>query len=133
MIEVSSGGDQFPELRILAGHIGVPWLGEMLSLVKYDTSAYKVIRYPKDLVDYMRRSNRQKVLFGSNHPFWPACECLADFDKLGLSEKAATLFLADNAKTSSSSTKSSARALAGSDRSQAVKEYRHAVDDRAQA
>ena len=87
MIEVSSGGDQFPELRILAGHIGVPWLGEMLSLVKNDTSAYKVIRYPKDLVDYMRRSNRQKVLFGSNHPFWPACECLADFDKLGLSEK----------------------------------------------
>ena len=133
MIEVSSGGDQFPELRILAGHIGVPWLGEMLSLVKNDTSAYKVIRYPKDLVDYMRRSNRQKVLFGSNHPFWPACECLADFDKLGLSEKAATLFLADNAKTSSSSTKSSARALARSDRSQAVKEYRHAVDDRAQA
>ena len=133
MIEVSSGGDQFSELRILAGHIGVPWLGEMLSRVKNDTSAYKVIRYPKDLVDYMRRSNRQKVLFGSNHPFWPACECLADFDKLGLSEKAATLFLADNAKTSSSSTKSSARALAGSDRSQAVKEYRHAVDDRAQA
>ena len=91
MIEVSSGGDQFPELRILAGHIGVPWLGEMLSLVmKYtnvfiDTSAYKVIRYPKDLVDYIRH----KVLFGSNHPFWPASECLADFDKLGLSEKAA--------------------------------------------
>ena len=89
MIEVSSGGDQFPELRILVGHIGVPWLGEMLSLVMNDTSAYKVIRYPKDLVDYMRRSNRQKVLFGSNHPFWPASECLADFEKLGLSEKAA--------------------------------------------
>jgi predicted TIM-barrel fold metal-dependent hydrolase len=44
----------------------------------------------------MRRSNRHKVLFGSNHPFWPASEYLADFDKLGLSEKAATLFLADN-------------------------------------
>jgi hypothetical protein len=51
MIEVSSGGDQFPELRTLAGHIGVPWLGEMLSLVMNDTSAYKVIRYPKDLVE----------------------------------------------------------------------------------
>jgi predicted TIM-barrel fold metal-dependent hydrolase len=95
---------EFPELRILAGHIGVPWLGEMLSLVmKYpnvfiDTSAYKVTRYPKDLVDYMHRSSRHQVLFGSNHPFWPASECLAGFDKLGLSEKAVMLFLADNAK-----------------------------------
>jgi predicted TIM-barrel fold metal-dependent hydrolase len=95
---------EFPELCILAGHIGVPWLGEMLSLVmKYtnefiDTSAYKVTRYPKDLLDYMHRSSRHQVLFGSNHPFWPASECLAGFDKLGLSKKAATLFLADNAK-----------------------------------
>jgi uncharacterized protein len=46
---------EFPELRIVGGHIGVPWLGEMLSLVmKYpnvfiDTSAYKVGRYPKEL------------------------------------------------------------------------------------
>jgi hypothetical protein len=32
----------------------------------------------------MRRSNRHKVLFGSNHPFWPVSECLADFDKLAL-------------------------------------------------
>ena len=95
----------FPELRILGGHIGVPWLGEMLSLVmKYpnvfiDTSAYKVSRYPKDLVEYMRGSNSHKVLFGSNHPFWPAGECIVGLDKLGLSEKATTLFLADNAKS----------------------------------
>ena len=95
----------FPELRILGGHIGVPWLDEMLSLVmKYpnvfiDTSAYKASRYPKDLVEYMRGSNSHKVLFGSNHPFWPAGECIVGLDKLGLSEKATTLFLADNAKS----------------------------------
>jgi predicted TIM-barrel fold metal-dependent hydrolase len=40
MIEVSSGGDQFPELRILADHIGVPWLGEMLSLVMEYTNVF---------------------------------------------------------------------------------------------
>ena len=89
MIEVSSGGDQFPELRILAGHIGVPWLGEMLSLVMKYANVFIDTSASKDLVDYMCRSNRHKVLFGSNHPFWPASECLADFDKLGLSEKAA--------------------------------------------
>lgn len=95
---------EFPELRIVGGHIGVPWLDEMLSLVmKYpnvfiDTSAYKASRYPRDLVDYMRGSSRHKVLFGSNHPFWPASECIVGIDNLGLSEKAKALFLADNAK-----------------------------------
>jgi uncharacterized protein len=83
----------------------VPWLDEMLSLViKYpnvfiDTSAYKVSRYPKELVDYMRRSNSHKVLFGSNHPFWPASDCLAGLDELDLNEKATALFLGDNAKS----------------------------------
>jgi uncharacterized protein len=95
----------FPELQILAGHIGVPWLEEMLSLaMKYrnvfiDTSAYKASRYPKELVDYMGRSDKHKVLFGSNHPFWPASDCLVGLDALGLSEKATALFLSGNAKS----------------------------------
>jgi uncharacterized protein len=94
---------EFPELRIVGGHIGVPWLDEMLSLVmKYpnvfiDTSAYKVSRYPRD-VNYIRESKTHRVLFGSNHPFWPAGECIEGIDKLGLSENAKTLFLTDNAK-----------------------------------
>jgi predicted TIM-barrel fold metal-dependent hydrolase len=95
---------EFPELRIVGGHIGVPWLDEMLSLLmKYpnvfiDTSAYKVRRYPKDLVDYMRGSKTHKVLFGSNHPFWPASGCIAGIDDLGLNDNAKALFLSENAK-----------------------------------
>jgi predicted TIM-barrel fold metal-dependent hydrolase len=65
---------EFPELRIVGGHIGVPWLDEMISLAtKYpnvyiDTSAYISARYPATLVDYVRGHGRRKVLFGSNHP-----------------------------------------------------------------
>ena len=72
------------------------------SSVKYpnvfiDTSAYKVSRYPKELVDYMRGNARHRVLFGSNYPFWPAGECIAGLDALDLgSAKAA--FLASNAQ-----------------------------------
>jgi uncharacterized protein len=51
-----------------------------------------------ELVDYMHRSNKHKVLFGSNYPFWPASDCLTGLDKLGLSEKATALFFGDNAK-----------------------------------
>jgi uncharacterized protein len=95
---------EFPELRIVGGHIGVPWLDEVLSLLmKYpnvfiDTSAYRVSRYPKDLVDYMRGSKTHKVLFGSNHPFWPPGECIAGIDDLGLNDNAKALFLSENAK-----------------------------------
>jgi predicted TIM-barrel fold metal-dependent hydrolase len=95
---------EFPELRIVGGHIGVPWLNEMLSLMmKYpniaiDASAYKVGRYPRELVDYMRGNPRHRVLFGSNHPFWPPAECIAGLDALGLDKQEQTAFLAGNAQ-----------------------------------
>ena len=37
------------------------------------------------------------MLFGSNHPFWPASDCLAGFDDLGLDDATAQAFLHDNA------------------------------------
>jgi predicted TIM-barrel fold metal-dependent hydrolase len=94
---------EFPDLRIVGGHIGFPWTTEMISLAtKYpnvyiDTSAYKVSRYPKELVDYLRAHGRQKVLFGSNYPAWPAKDCLEDFGSLNLDDETAALFLFENA------------------------------------
>jgi predicted TIM-barrel fold metal-dependent hydrolase len=64
----------FPELVIVAGHIGYPWTEEMIALArKYpnvyiDTSAYAVRRYPPELVSYLRSNGRGKVLFGTNYP-----------------------------------------------------------------
>jgi predicted TIM-barrel fold metal-dependent hydrolase len=94
---------EFPELRIVAGHIGAPWTGEMISLAtKYpnvyiDTSAYKASRYPPELVSYLRGHGRHKVLFGSNQPAWPAPDCLAGLDDLSLDDATRAAFLRDNA------------------------------------
>ena len=94
---------EFPELRIVGGHVGVPWLAEMVSLAtKYpnvyvDTSAYTAARYPAELVAYLRTNGRRKVLFGSNHPFWPAVDCLVALDGLGLDDATRRAFLHDNA------------------------------------
>ena len=94
---------EFPELRIVAGHIGYPWTAEMISLAtKYpnvyiDTSAYTARRYPAELVDYLRGHGRHKVLFGSNHPAWPASVCLAGLDDLGLEPDVERMFLRENA------------------------------------
>jgi uncharacterized protein len=94
---------EFPELRIVAGHIGYPWTTEMIALAtKYpnvyiDTSAYRVSRYPAELVEYLRGHGREKVMFGSNHPAWPASLCLEGLDALALDPEVKTLFLSGNA------------------------------------
>ncbi|MCC6143957.1 MAG: amidohydrolase [Candidatus Hydrogenedentes bacterium] len=94
---------EFPDLKIVAGHVGFPWTNEIISLAtKYpnvyiDTSAYKVKRLPQELVEYMRRHGRKKVMFGTNYPMLTAEACLADLDSLGLDEEACRMFLHENA------------------------------------
>lgn len=95
---------EFPELRIVAGHIGAPWTQEMLSLASkfpnlyIDTSAYKATRFPADVVEFMRGRGAKKVMFGTNHPMLTASACLAGLESLGLGDEAKQLFLAGNAR-----------------------------------
>jgi hypothetical protein len=94
----------FPDLVIVAGHIGYPWTEEMIALArKYpnvyiDTSAYTARRYPPELVRYMQRDGRRKVMFGSNYPMILPQKALEDLDALGLDAEARELFLAGNAR-----------------------------------
>ena len=93
----------FPELTIVAGHIGYPWTQEMIAVatkhanVVIDTSAYTVKRYPPELVAYMRTHGRRKVLFGTNYPMIEAVKALEGLDELGLDQEASELFLGGNA------------------------------------
>lgn len=95
---------EFPELVIVAGHIGVPWTQEIISLatkfpnVYIDTSAYKVTRYPADFVEFLCGRGAKKVLFGSNYPMLTPAQCLEGLDGLGLGKDAAERFLGANAR-----------------------------------
>lgn len=94
----------FPQLRIVAGHIGYPWTEEAIAVatkhenVYLDTSAYTARRYPPALVDYLRSHGRRKVLFGTNYPMLTPSQCLQDLDALGLDEETKTMFLSGNAE-----------------------------------
>jgi predicted TIM-barrel fold metal-dependent hydrolase len=94
----------FPELVIVAGHIGYPWTDEAIAVatkhenVFIDTSAYVVKRYPPALVDYMRTHGRRKVLFGTNYPMIAPARALEGLDALGLDAEARELFLSGNAR-----------------------------------
>ena len=93
----------FPELKVVGGHIGFPWTLEMISLAtKYeniyiDTSAWVTHRYPPELIEFMRGPGKYKVLFGTNYPMLTPEQCLKRLDRLGLDEETKHLFLFENA------------------------------------
>ncbi len=95
---------EFPELTVVGGHVGFPWLNEVISLArKYpnlyiDCSAYTAKRYPPEIVEYMRGKGRTKVLFGTNFPMVTPAQCLTDLDALNLDEETKRLFLYENAE-----------------------------------
>ena len=93
----------FPELRIVAGHIGYPWTEEMIAVatkyenVTIDTSAYTPQRYPAALVEFMKGRGQSKVMFGTNYPMIPHHKCTSQLDGLGLDPQARAAFLHENA------------------------------------
>jgi uncharacterized protein len=94
----------FPDLVVVGGHVGFPWMDEVLSLAHkfpnfyVDTSAYAVHRLPSQLVDFMRGPGRTRVMFGTNWPMLSASACLRQLDALGLDAEARALFLEGNAR-----------------------------------
>ncbi len=95
---------EFPELRIVAGHIGAPWTREIISLATrfpnlyIDTSAYKAKRFPPEFVEFMRGRGAKKVMFGSNYPMLTPAACLEGLDALALSREALELYFHGNAR-----------------------------------
>lgn len=95
---------EFPELTIVAGHLGYPWTDEMIALAtKYpnvyiDTSAYKPSRYPASFRSWLAGRGWKKTLFGSNYPMIQPAACLAQVEGLGLDEEQRARFLAGNAR-----------------------------------
>lgn len=95
---------EFPELVVVGGHVGFPWVNELISLtIKFpnfyiDTSAYAVHRLPADFVDYMKGVGSSRVMFGTNWPMLSPARCLKEFDSLNLTEVQRDAFLFGNAR-----------------------------------
>ena len=94
----------FPDLKIVCGHIGYPWTTAMIAVatkhknVFIDTSAYTAKRYPKELVFYMKNHGQDKVLFGTNYPMITHQKCLENLQDLNLDKTIENKFLYLNAK-----------------------------------
>ena len=94
----------FPELVVVGGHVGFPWIDELHSMtIKFpnfyvDTSAYAVHRLPPAFVEYMKGIGRARVMFGTNWPMLSASRCLQKLEDLGLDDDGRQAFLSGNAK-----------------------------------
>ncbi|WP_109355987.1 amidohydrolase family protein [Sphingorhabdus sp. EL138] len=94
----------FPELIVVGGHVGFPWIDELTSLtIKFpnfhvDTSAYAVHRLPGDFVSFMKGIGSKRVMFGTNWPMLSPEQCLQHLDQLGLSREQEDAFLFGNAR-----------------------------------
>lgn len=94
----------FPELTVVGGHVGFPWLDELTTMtIKFpnfhvDTSAYVLGRLPPAFVDWMKGIGAERVMFGTNWPMLNPKQCLAGLEALNLDDKQATAFLSGNAR-----------------------------------
>lgn len=94
----------FPELVVVGGHVGFPWLDELVTMtVKFpnfhvDTSAYALHRLPPDFVRWMKGVGQSRVMFGTNWPMLSPGKCLGGLDGLGLTAEQSEAFLHGNAR-----------------------------------
>jgi len=93
----------FPELRIVCGHVGWPWTEEMIAVawkhrnVWIDTSAHVPKHYPPAFVHFMKTFGKDKVCFATDYPLLQWERVLGEVDALGLSAEVKQRFLHDNA------------------------------------
>lgn len=94
----------FPELTVVGGHVGFPWLDELTTLaVKFpnfyvDTSAYALHRLPPAFIAWMKGVGRGRVMFGTNWPMLSPKQCLAGLDGLALAEDQREAFVSGVAR-----------------------------------
>jgi predicted TIM-barrel fold metal-dependent hydrolase len=95
----------FPELKIVAAHLGYPWTDEMISIawkhknVYIDTTAHAPKYFQPQFVHYMNSYGQDKVIFGTAFPgTLPSIKGAIDqINQLGLKPEARRKFLWENA------------------------------------
>lgn len=93
----------FPELKLIGIHIGVPWTDEMISMAwKHENifigvDAYAPKHWPPQIVHYLNSYGQDKVLFGTDWPVIDPERAMAEVNEMDLRPGAKAKLLRDNA------------------------------------
>lgn len=94
----------FPELKLIGIHIGIPWADEMIAMAwKHDnvfigSDAHSPKYWPASFVHYLNTYGQDKVIFGTDFPVLDFARTRREIDALGLRPDARRKFLRDNAR-----------------------------------
>jgi len=93
----------FPELRIIGIHVGIPWTDEMIAMawkhpnVYIGCDAHSPSYWPQSFVKYINSYGQDKVLFGTDFPVLRFDRTRTEIEALGLRPEARRKLLRDNA------------------------------------
>jgi predicted TIM-barrel fold metal-dependent hydrolase len=96
-------GIDFPELKLIGIHLGVPWTDEMISMAyKHENihiggDAYAPRYWPQQMVHYANTYGRTKFMFGTDWPVVDPEIAMKQVDELGFRDESKRLILRDNA------------------------------------
>lgn len=93
----------FPELRLIGIHIGIPWTDEMISMCwKHENvymagDAYAPKHWPAQFVHYANTYGREKVMFGTDWPVIDPERAVAEVAQLKMREESERMMMRENA------------------------------------
>jgi uncharacterized protein len=93
----------FPELKLIGIHIGIPWVDEMIAMawkhenVFIGVDAYAPKHWPPQLLHYLNTYGKHKVLFGTDWPVIDPERAMSEIRALGLRSDAAMMLMRENA------------------------------------
>ena len=93
----------FPELKLIGIHIGIPWTDEMISMCwKHENvftagDAYAPKYWPESFVHYANSYGKNKVMFGTDWPVIDPVRAVKEIEDLGFRKEAKQLIMRDNA------------------------------------
>ncbi|MCE8006110.1 amidohydrolase family protein [Aestuariivita sp.] len=102
-ITLDSVACDFPELRIIGIHIGIPWTDEMIAMawkhenVFIGSDAHAPRYWPESFVHYINTFGQDKVLFGTDFPVLDFERTMEQINALDLRPEPKRKLLRDNA------------------------------------
>ena len=93
----------FPELKLIGIHIGIPWTEEMISMCwKHENvytagDAYAPKYWPEAFIHYANSYGKHKVMFGTDWPVIDPIRAVDEFNNLNFKDSSKKLVLRENA------------------------------------
>lgn len=94
----------FPELRLVGIHVGIPWADEMVAMAwKHENifigaDAHSPKYWPQSFVQYLNSYGQDKVIFGTDFPVLDFKRTRSEIDALGLKPQVLQKFLRENVR-----------------------------------